>query len=69
MSNVNADMFEGKRKRSRGRVNQVREDLADDALAKIDGRCDRFVGVLQEKYGFGKEEAQRQIDSEFAAGA
>ena len=66
---MNADIFEGKWKQLRGRVKQAWGDLTDDDLAKIDGSYDRFVGVLQEKYGYTKEEAQRTIDSEFGAEA
>lgn len=69
MSIVNADMFQGKWKQLRGRAKQVWGDLTDDDLAKVDGSYDRFVGVLQEKYGYSKEEAQEKIDSEFGAGA
>ena len=66
---MNADVFRGKWKQLRGRAKQAWGDLTDDDLAKIDGSYDRFVGVLQEKYGYGKEEAQRKIDSEFGVGA
>lgn len=66
---MNADIFEGKWKQLRGRVKQAWGDLTDDDLAKIDGSYDRFVGVLQEKYGYTKEEAQKKIDAEFGAEA
>ena len=66
---MNADVFKGKWKQVRGRAKQAWGDLTDDDLAKIDGSYDRFVGVLQEKYGYTKEEAQRRIDSEFGAEA
>jgi uncharacterized protein YjbJ (UPF0337 family) len=69
VSIVNADVFRGKWKQLRGRAKQAWGDLTDDDLAKIDGSYDRFVGVLQEKYGYSKEEAQRKIDSEFGVGA
>jgi uncharacterized protein YjbJ (UPF0337 family) len=64
---MNADIFKGKWKQLQGRAKQVWGDLTDDDLAKIDGSYDRFVGVLQEKYGYTKEEAQQKIDSEFGA--
>jgi uncharacterized protein YjbJ (UPF0337 family) len=66
---MNADVFQGKWKQLRGRAKQAWGDLTDDDLAKIDGSYDRFVGVLQEKYGYTKEEAQKKIDSEFGADA
>lgn len=66
---MNADVFKGMWKQVRGRAKQVWGDLTDDDLATIDGSYDRFVGVLQEKYGYTKEEAQRKIDTEFGATA
>lgn len=62
---MNADVFKGQWKQLRGRVKQTWGDLTDDDLAKIDGSYDRFVGVLQEKYGYTKEEAQKKIDEQF----
>ena len=64
---MNSDIFKGQWKQLRGRVKQVWGELTEDDLAKIDGSYDRFVGVLQEKYGYTKEEAQKKIDSEFGA--
>ena len=66
---MNQDVFKGKWKQLRGRAKQTWGDLTDDDLAKVDGSYDRFVGVLQEKYGYTKEEAQRKIDSEFGDSA
>ncbi len=66
---MNADVFEGQWKQLRGRAKQAWGDLTDDDLAKVDGSYDRFVGVLQEKYGYSKEEAQQKIDSEFGKSA
>ena len=66
---MNEDVFKGMWKQVHGRAKQVWGDLTDDDLAKIDGSYDRFVGVLQEKYGYSKEEAQEKIDSEFGSAA
>jgi uncharacterized protein YjbJ (UPF0337 family) len=66
---MNADVFAGKWKQVRGRAKQAWAELTDDDLAKIDGSYDRLVGVLQEKYGYGKEEARRKVDAVFGADA
>lgn len=68
MADMNADVFKGMWKQVRGRAKQKWGDLTDDELTKIDGSYDRFIGVLQEKYGYTKEEAQKEIDSEFGTG-
>ncbi|TWT62434.1 hypothetical protein Pan54_31760 [Rubinisphaera italica] len=36
-------------------------DLTDDDLDKIDGRREEVVGVIQERYGKDKEEAEREV--------
>lgn len=59
---MNKDIFEGKWKQLRGRAKQAWGDLTNDDLDKIDGSYDRFIGTLQEKYGYSREEAEKQAD-------
>ena len=40
--------------------------LTDDDLDKINGRRDQLIGMLQQKYGFTKEEATRELDDHLA---
>ena len=40
--------------------------LTDDDLDKINGKRDQLIGKLQEKYGYSKEQAGRQIDERMA---
>jgi uncharacterized protein YjbJ (UPF0337 family) len=63
---VNRDIFEGKWKQFRGRVKQQWGDLTDDDLDRIDGSYDRFIGVLQERYGYSRAEAEAKADEGFA---
>lgn len=37
------------------------ERLTDEDLAIIDGKRDRFIGKVQEKYGVSREIAEKQI--------
>ncbi|RPJ24822.1 MAG: CsbD family protein [Chloroflexi bacterium] len=37
-------------------------ELTDDELDQIAGKRDKLAGVLQEKYGYGQMEAEREID-------
>jgi uncharacterized protein YjbJ (UPF0337 family) len=39
--------------------------LTDDELTRIAGRRDQLTGLLQERYGRTREQAEREID-EFA---
>ena len=53
----------------KGKFNQIKGDaktefgkLTDDELMMLEGQSDKFVGVVQEKYGIAKEEAEKKVD-------
>jgi uncharacterized protein YjbJ (UPF0337 family) len=37
--------------------------LTDDDLTQAEGSADKMLGVLQERYGYTKDEAQNEWDS------
>jgi uncharacterized protein YjbJ (UPF0337 family) len=57
---MNNDVFEGKWKQLRGQVKEWWGKLTDDDLDKVDGKLDRFLGLLQEKYGYTREQAEEE---------
>lgn len=59
---MNEDILEGKWKQLRGNAKEAWGDLTDDDLDRINGRRDRLVGKLQERYGWSKERADREVD-------
>ena len=59
---MNQDIFEGKWKEMRGQVKEWWGELTDDDLDRVDGKKDQLVGLLQKKYGYGKEEAQQEFN-------
>ena len=59
---LNSDVLKGKWKQMRGQVKQWWGDLTDDDLDTIDGSVDKLVGRLQERYGYAKEEAEKEVD-------
>ena len=61
---MNRDVFEGKRKQLSGRIKQAWGDLTDDELDEIEGNYDEFVGLLQERYGWAREDAEAEIARE-----
>jgi len=63
---MNWDIIEGKWKQAKGSVKSKWGKLTDDDLQLIGGKKDQLVGKLQERYGWNKEESEKQID-EFAA--
>jgi uncharacterized protein YjbJ (UPF0337 family) len=59
---MNWDRVEGQWKQRRGKAVQHWGKVMNDELAAIAGKHEQFVGILQEKYGIAKEEANRQVD-------
>jgi len=58
---VNQDVFEGKWKRIRGQAKYWWGKLTNDDLERVGGKFDKFVGLLQEKYGYTRERAEAEI--------
>jgi uncharacterized protein YjbJ (UPF0337 family) len=63
---MNWDQMQGKWKQMKGSLRQQWGKLTDDDLETIAGNRDKLVGVLQERYGIAREEAQKRAD-EWAA--
>jgi uncharacterized protein YjbJ (UPF0337 family) len=59
---MNWDQVQGKWKQAKGSLRQKWGKLTDDDLDTIAGSREKFVGVLQERYGIAKEEAQKRAD-------
>jgi uncharacterized protein YjbJ (UPF0337 family) len=59
---MNTDILEGKWKQIRGEIRETWGELTDSDLEQIAGKRDKLVGTLQEKYGWSRDEAERQID-------
>lgn len=59
---MNWDIIGGKWKQLKGATKVKWGELTDDELDQIDGNKDKLAGKLQEKYGWTKDEADREID-------
>jgi uncharacterized protein YjbJ (UPF0337 family) len=59
---MNKDILEGKWMQLRGAVREKWGDLTDDDLEQIAGHRDKLVGLLQERYGYTRDEVEHQID-------
>jgi len=63
---MNWDEVSGKWNQLKGSTKERWGKLTDDDLKMIDGKRDRMVGKIQERYGITKEKAEEQIrDWEF----
>jgi uncharacterized protein YjbJ (UPF0337 family) len=63
---MNEDILKSQWKQIRGQIKGWWSLLTDEDLDKISGRRDQLIGVLQQKYGFTKEEATRELDDHLA---
>jgi len=54
---MNEDRLKGKWKEIKGRVKEQWGNLTDDDLLEIEGKQEKLVGILQNKYGYSKDKA------------
>lgn len=59
------DILQGNWKQMKGQVKEWWGDLTDDDLTKIDGKRDKLVGALQERYGYAKDRAENEVNRRF----
>jgi uncharacterized protein YjbJ (UPF0337 family) len=59
---MNEDVFSGKWREMRGTLRSWWGRLSDDDLERIGGQKDRLIGLVQEKYGQTREQAEREVD-------
>jgi uncharacterized protein YjbJ (UPF0337 family) len=59
---MNWDTIEGSWKQFTGKVKAKWGKLSDDDLTVVAGKRDEFAGLLQKKYGYAKDRAEREID-------
>lgn len=68
---MNEDIFAGKWREMRGTLRSWWGRLSDDDLERIGGEKDKLVGLVQERYGQTREQAEREVDrrlSEYGSG-
>lgn len=62
---MNWDIIEGKWDQLKGSVKQKWGDLTDDDLTYMAGSRDKVMGRMQERYGWTKDEAEKNVDQFF----
>jgi uncharacterized protein YjbJ (UPF0337 family) len=60
---MNWDRIEGNWKQFKGSIQTKWGKLTEDDLDVIEGRRTELAGRLQERYGYAKEQAEKEIDS------
>ncbi|MGB2200253.1 MAG: CsbD family protein [Pseudooceanicola atlanticus] len=59
---MNWDQIQGNWKQIKGEAQVQWGKLTDDDLDQVEGDHQKLVGKLQERYGYAKEEAEREVD-------
>ena len=59
---MNADVLKGKWMQIKGEALRQWGRLTNDDLDQIEGNAEKMVGKLQERYGYARDEAEREVD-------
>lgn len=60
---MNWDQIAGDWKQFQGKVKEKWGKLTDNDLTTIAGKRDQLAGILQQKYGYKKEQAEKELDA------
>jgi uncharacterized protein YjbJ (UPF0337 family) len=58
---MNRDIAAGKWKQLKGEVKRQWGKLTDDEIDQIEGNSEKLTGLVQERYGKSRAEAEREI--------
>lgn len=59
---MNKDILKGHWHELKGKVKQHWGKLTDSDLSKIEGKAEELCGLLQKKYGYSKERAEKDVE-------
>ena len=59
---MNKDQVQGKWHQVKGAIKARWGKLADDDIEQVNGNLEKLAGLLQEKYGYARDQAQKEVD-------
>jgi len=59
---MNSDILKGKWTQMKGTMRSKWGKLTDDDIDTIQGDAERFIGLLQERYGYAREKAEHELN-------
>jgi uncharacterized protein YjbJ (UPF0337 family) len=59
---MNEDILKGKWRQIKGEVQSRWGKLTDDDMDRVEGDAEKLIGKVQERYGYQRDEAQREVD-------
>ncbi len=62
---MNSDTVKGQWKQLKGQAKEKWGQLTDDELDIAEGHRDQLVGKIQERYGYARDVAEREVDDFF----
>jgi uncharacterized protein YjbJ (UPF0337 family) len=64
---MNEDTLKGKWHQIKGEAKSRWGKLTDDDLDRVEGDSEKLIGRVQERYGYARDEAKREVDTFFDA--
>jgi uncharacterized protein YjbJ (UPF0337 family) len=61
------DILKGSWKEMKGKMKEKWGQLTDDELTEAEGNEEKFLGILQKKYGYTKQRAKQEYDDFLSA--
>ena len=62
---MNEDILKGKWRQIKGEVKSRWGKLTDDDVDVVAGDAEKLIGRVQERYGYQRDEAKREVDDFF----
>ena len=59
---MNWDQIQGSWKQVKGKAKEQWGRLTDDELDEAAGQRDQLIGKVQERYGYARDQAEREVD-------
>ena len=59
---MNKDILKGKWMQMKGSLRGQWAKLTDNDIDEIQGDTEKFIGKLQERYGYGREQAEKELN-------
>ena len=60
---MDANILKGKWLQLKGNVREKWGQLTDDDVDRVSGSAERLVGLIQERYGYAKQQAEDEVDA------
>ena len=60
---MDANILKGKWLQLKGSIREKWGQLTDDDVDRVEGNAEQLVGVIQERYGYAKQQAEDEVDA------